>query len=140
MNVTKLELCNRVSKKLDAMGKKFPASGLEGVFETFIDEILSIMSEGKNLELRGFGSFKTKTRKERTGRNPRTGIMVTIPSYQAPIFKFSKDGQRVFAKKIEEYIPNKVSKKVFTATRELKPRTPTLNNPPTLKMAENFKV
>ena len=142
MNITKLELCNRVAKRMELQDKKMSANTLEGVFETFMDEILTVMSEGKNLELRGFGSFKTKVRKERSGRNPRTGEIVSIPAYKAPIFKFSKDGQKNFDKKAlgEEIPDNLLKKRVYTAKKEppkhtQDPRKTTLS---AVRAAENF--
>lgn len=97
MNITKLDLAIRVSKKL---GK--PASEMKLVIESLVDEILTVLTDGHRIELRGFGVFKTKTRKSRNGRNPRTGESVKVPSYVAPTFKFSKDGQKVFDNKLIE--------------------------------------
>ena len=149
MNITKLELCSRIARKLELQGKKLSANTLETVFESFMDEILTVLTEGRNLELRGFGSFKTKTRKERTGRNPRTGEMVEIPKYQAPIFKFSKDGQKNFDRKLngstnlQEY----PKKKVYTTKDQPEPpKERPLPDPeasiPDLvnKIAENFNI
>ena len=86
-----MELCNRVSKRV----KKAP-NELKPLFEAFLDEILDILSEGRKIEIRGFGSFKSKKREKRVGRNPRTGDIINIPGYTAPTFKFSKDAQKIF--------------------------------------------
>jgi nucleoid DNA-binding protein len=59
------------------------------------------LSENKNIEIRSFGSFKTKSRKGRTGRNPRTGDPVIIKEYIIPIFKVSKEGQNIFDLKVK---------------------------------------
>ena len=101
MNITKLELCSKVSKRLEIKdpSRKVSANHLEVIFETIIDEILTVMAEGKNIEIRGFGSFKVKTKKNRIGRNPRTGKVIDIPAYKSPTFKVSKDGQNNFDKK-----------------------------------------
>ena len=150
MNITKLELCNRVSKRLELQGKKFSANCLETVFESFMDEVFTVMAEGKNLELRGFGSFKPKDRKERIGRNPRTGLLVNIPQYKAPTFKFSKDGQKIFDKKVSQALPEKTAKKIFT-TKEIPVPAPVPKGPVktipgcvfdnvALKTAENFRA
>jgi len=140
MNITKLELCNRVAKRMGLQDKNLSANTLETVFETFMDEILTVMAEGRNLELRGFGSFKTKVRKERLGRNPRSGDTVEIPAYKAPTFKFSKDGQKNFTKKLEGELPNKLVKKmVYTAKNETQEPPPARNKTVSaLKTAENF--
>jgi integration host factor subunit beta len=103
MNATKFDLCSRVSKKVDR-----PVTELKPIFETFLDEILSIMAEGKRIELRGFGVFKPKDRRRRLGRNPRTGEQVDIPSYKAPTFKFSRDAQKTFEDKMGVEHPQSV--------------------------------
>lgn len=45
------------------------------------------LAEGHNVELRGFGSFKVKDRRERTARNPKTGETVKTPRRLVPVFK-----------------------------------------------------
>jgi integration host factor subunit beta len=92
MNVTKLELCTRVAKRVN----KTSITELKPLLEIFLDEILAIMSEGQRIEIRGFGCFKPVIRKKRVGRNPRTGDVVEIPEYTAPYFRFSKDAQKAF--------------------------------------------
>lgn len=98
MTVTKIDLCGRVSKKIKNGAS---ATDLKPVFDAFLDEILSTLSEGNRIEIRGFGAFNTKNRKNRIGRNPRTGEKVDIPSYVAPIFKFSKEAQKNFDDKLK---------------------------------------
>lgn len=105
MNVTKLELCSRVAGKLNKQ-----ATDMKPIFETFLDEIFEVLSEGRRIEIRGFGCFLTKTRRKRIGRNPRTGETVDIPAYTAPVFKFSKDGQKNFDIKLKK--SKKVIKKL----------------------------
>ena len=110
MNVTKLELCTRVAKRLEKSQvpaddpekypEKFYVDSYKNSLELFIDEILAIIAEGHRIEIRGFGCFKPKTRRKRIGRNPRTGEIVSIPEYTAPYFKFSKEAQRVFEEKL----------------------------------------
>jgi len=48
----------------------------EAVVDGFIMTVITAMKEGKNIEIRGFGSFKIKKRKGRMARNPRTGAQV----------------------------------------------------------------
>ncbi|MBN2289919.1 MAG: integration host factor subunit beta [Candidatus Glassbacteria bacterium] len=59
-----------------------------------LDELLEVigksLSAGTSIELRGFGSFKVKQRKERMARNPRTGEQVKVPSRSVPTFKPSR--------------------------------------------------
>ncbi len=94
-NATKLDLCNRISKRLENK----PVTDIKVTVEAFLDEILKVLSEGRRIEIRGFGAFSVKDRKQRTGRNPRTGKEVAIPEYKAPYFKFSKEAQNNFESK-----------------------------------------
>jgi DNA-binding protein HU-beta len=63
----------------------------EAVVDGFIQTVISSLRDGKNIEIRGFGSFKVKKRKGRVARNPRTGAQVQVDEHYVPIFKVSKD-------------------------------------------------
>ena len=63
----------------------------EAVVDGFIQTVINSMKEGKNIEIRGFGSFKVKKRKGRMARNPRTGEQVKVDEHFVPIFKVSKE-------------------------------------------------
>ena len=63
----------------------------EAVVDGFIQTVISALKEGKNIEIRGFGSFKTKKRKGRIARNPRTGEQVKVDEHYVPFFKVSKE-------------------------------------------------
>lgn len=52
-----------------------------------LDEIIAALSKGETVELRNFGVFKTKTRRPRLGRNPKTGAKVPIPERKVVTFK-----------------------------------------------------
>ena len=58
--------------------------------DLFLEEISKLLVDGNHLEVRGFGTFKVKERKERMARNPRTGEAVPVPARRVPIFKVSK--------------------------------------------------
>jgi len=60
------------------------------VVDLIIENIKNTLSEGKKIEIRGFGSFKVKQRGERMARNPRTGESVHVPAKLVPYFKPSK--------------------------------------------------
>ena len=49
------------------------------------------LAGGDKVELRGFGSFKVKSRRSRLARNPRTGDAVDVPSKRVPYFKASNE-------------------------------------------------
>jgi integration host factor subunit beta len=64
---------------------------IEQVVSIFFDEIAKRLAEGGRVELRGFGAFSTRGRDARTGRNPRTGEAVKVPSKRVPYFKPGKE-------------------------------------------------
>ena len=53
--------------------------------------ITEALREGDKVELRGFGSFRTRSRNARQGRNPKTGDAVQVPCKKVPFFKAGKE-------------------------------------------------
>ncbi len=64
---------------------------LELIVNTVFDEITDALAKGDRVELRGFGTFSTKVRPARVGRNPRTGEMVEVAEKAVPFFKMGKE-------------------------------------------------
>lgn len=64
---------------------------IEQVVDIFFEEISARLAEGGRVELRGFGTFSTRQRDARVGRNPRTGDAVEVPSKRVPYFKPGKE-------------------------------------------------
>ena len=62
----------------------------EKIFEIIFFEILEALSRGDNVEIRGFGTYKTIKRKARIGRNPKNSQLVQIPEKNAVRCKMSK--------------------------------------------------
>lgn len=58
--------------------------------DAFTDSVTKALSEGKKVTLIGFGTFETRERAARTGRNPRSGEEITIASSITPAFKAGK--------------------------------------------------
>lgn len=62
--------------------------------ETVVGALLTCIAEaprdGGKVELRGFGSFRARSRKARPGRNPRTGEFVRVAAKKAPLFRAGK--------------------------------------------------
>ena len=82
------------SELLQALAKDNPElrqEEVEQVLDIFFDEITERLAEGGRVELRGFGTFSTREREARTGRNPRTGEAVEVPSKRVPYFKPGKE-------------------------------------------------
>ena len=56
-----------------------------------LDQMITALVRGDRVELRGFGAFFVKARSPRTGRNPRTGVVVSVSEKRLPFFKAGKD-------------------------------------------------
>jgi len=82
--------------KADIVDTIATATGLtkvetEAVVDGFISTVINALRDGRNIEIRGFGSFKVKKRKGRIARNPRTGEQVMVTEHWVPLFKVSKE-------------------------------------------------
>jgi integration host factor subunit beta len=56
------------------------------------------IARGDKIEIRGFGSFHTRRRRARVGRNPKTGARVEVPAKRIPFFKPSRELRDVVMK------------------------------------------
>ena len=63
----------------------------EHIVNAVLEEVVSALSRGDRVELRGFGAFSVKNRSARTGRNPRTGEKISIEEKFVPFFKTGKE-------------------------------------------------
>jgi len=84
--MTKAELVDQVT----ALGDLTRRDG-EVIVDTLFDSVIGALKAGDKIEVRGFGSFRTRQRKPRTGRNPKTGASVAVPAKRVPFFKPSKE-------------------------------------------------
>jgi len=84
--MTKAELVEQVAGRIKLSKKE-----TELIVNTVFNSITDALSRGDKVELRGFGSFKVKTRDPREGRNPKTGQSVSIPAKRVPFFKAGKE-------------------------------------------------
>jgi integration host factor subunit beta len=66
-------------------------SDSEVIVETIFENIILALQKGDKIEIRGFGSFRTRDRRGRVGRNPKTGAKVDVPPKKIPFFKPSKE-------------------------------------------------
>ncbi len=64
----------------------------EAALSLVLDSIVSAVSEGKGVNIVGFGSWNIAKRQSRNGHNPKTGLKMLIPAYNQPVFKA---GQRL---------------------------------------------
>ena len=69
---------------------KYKISEIENIVDLFFREIREALTQGKRIEIRGFGSFFTKTREKRIGINPQNGKNIEIEKKVHPKFKMGK--------------------------------------------------
>ena len=84
--MTKADLIEEVSRLAELTRKDS-----EVIVETIFDSVVRALRTGDKIEIRGFGSFRTRQRKPRVGRNPKTGDRVEVPPKKIPFFKPSKE-------------------------------------------------
>ncbi len=84
--MTKADLVEEVTRVTELARKES-----ETVVETIFESIIQALQTNDKIEIRGFGSFRTRQRRGRTGRNPKTGAKVEVPSKKIPYFKPSKE-------------------------------------------------
>jgi len=78
---------------------------MEDAVALFFFEIGAALQRGDRVELRGFGSFCLRKRKEKIGRNPKTGERVTVEEKWAPFFKAGKELKEIVNLEKNHYIP-----------------------------------
>ena len=83
--MNKGELVDRISQKATVTKKQADA-----VLSAAVETIMEAVSEGDKVTLVGFGSFERRDRKEREGRNPKTGEKMSIPATKVPAFSAGK--------------------------------------------------
>ena len=84
--MTKADLIEQVAQVVELTRRDS-----EVVVETIFESIVRSLRTGDKIEIRGFGSFRTRQRKPRVGRNPKTGARVDVPAKKIPFFKPSKE-------------------------------------------------
>lgn len=83
--MNKGDLVNAISAKTGSTKK-----ASEEALNAILDSIKDSLVKGEKVQLVGFGSFETKVRAARKGKNPQTGAEIKIPACKAPIFKAGK--------------------------------------------------
>ena len=85
----KAELVDRIAKSTGITRVEIAT-----VIDAFISEVRGSVLEGHTIEIRGLGTFSSRTRSGRTGKNPRTGENVTVPAKRVPTFRVSLDWKK----------------------------------------------
>jgi integration host factor subunit beta len=85
--MTKSELIKLIARKQP----QFSYKDIELVVKTSLEHMVSTLSTGERIEIRGFGSFSLHYRPSRIGRNPKSGEPVSLSAKYVPHFKPGKD-------------------------------------------------
>ncbi len=91
--MNKGELVDKVAEKASVTKKQ-----ADVVLSAVIESIMDAVSQGDKVTLVGFGSFEPRDRKEREGRNPKTGEAMQIPATKVPAFSAGKQFKEMVAK------------------------------------------
>lgn len=86
MRINKAEIIDRVYDELDDITK----ADAQRAVETMIDSIVETLGDHGEVSIAGLGIFKTRLRKARKARNPRTGEPIQVPAMHVPKFKAAK--------------------------------------------------
>jgi integration host factor subunit beta len=78
---------SKLIRAIHAHNPELPPSVVEAAVSCFFAEIENRLVEGGRIEIRGLGTFTTRAREERLGRNPRTGEPVQIHARRALHFR-----------------------------------------------------
>ena len=84
--MTKSDLILKITNKNSFLYQK----DIQKIVDSLFQSVTNALKKGDRVELRGFGTFSTKLRKARVGRNPKTGDPVAIPQKKLPFFKMGK--------------------------------------------------
>ncbi len=96
--MTKADLVENVSESISqTSGPMISKKDCARVVDSFLEAIKDALKEQKNIEVRGFGTFKIRQRKTRMARNPRTGAPVEVSARPVPVFKPSKELRAIVA-------------------------------------------
>ena len=83
--MNKTELVDALAKKADVSKKD-----AEAVLNAFVETVEKAVKGGKKVQLIGFGTFESRKRAAREGRNPQTGKTIKIAASKVPAFKPGK--------------------------------------------------
>lgn len=92
--MNKEELVQEIAKKT-----KSPQKSVALILGVTLETIGKTVSKGKKVTLVGFGTFESRKRAARTGRNPQTGKQIQISAKTVPVFTPGKKFKELVAKK-----------------------------------------
>ncbi len=83
--MNKAELVKAMADETDLTQKD-----IEKVLNSFVNVVSTALENKDKVQLVGFGTFETRDRAAKTGRNPQTGEELNIPASTVPAFKAGK--------------------------------------------------
>ena len=83
--LTRADLAETINRKMG-----FSRAESLGLVEAILDKIGTAVADGENVKVSGFGSFVLRDKKERIGRNPKTGVEVPITPRRVMTFRASQ--------------------------------------------------
>lgn len=84
--MNKAELISSMAEK-----SKLTKKDAEVALKAFMESVQDALENGEKVQLVGFGTFETRERAAREGRNPRTKETIQIPASKVPVFKAGKE-------------------------------------------------
>ena len=84
--MNKAELITKIAEKSQLTKKD-----AEVALKAFVESVQEALENGEKVQLVGFGTFETRERAAREGRNPRTKEVINIPASVVPVFKAGKE-------------------------------------------------
>ncbi len=92
--MNKQDLVMQIANKEELTQKKS-----DEIISTICETVMKTLSKGQKVTLAGFGTFAARKRKERKGRNPKTGEEIQIPSSIVPKFSAGKGFKSTVSRK-----------------------------------------
>jgi integration host factor subunit alpha len=83
--LTRADLAETINRKMG-----FSRAESMALVESILDHMCDAMADGENVKISGFGTFVLRDKKERIGRNPKTGVEVPITPRRVMTFRASQ--------------------------------------------------
>ena len=100
MKINKKDLIQILSDNQDQL----PLRDIQLTVNTIINTMISTLTNGERIEIRGFGSFSLRYKRSKMGRNPKTGERVAIREHYVPHFKPGKNLKKQVNEGTEKFI------------------------------------
>ena len=82
---------NELIKKTQLKFKTYSQKDIALVVQTILNSMVDALDKNERIEIRGFGTFTMRKRKPRVGRNPKSGVEVSLDERRVPFFKTGRE-------------------------------------------------